>query len=388
MRRPKEHIKMKSFSSIIPVLLGLAVTACSSDTSDANEDSTGGGAGSSGGGDAGSSGNGDAGTGGEEGSDSGLENISNIPVDEIDFEGLGGLSFTGDVVIDTSRGTIGGTTADESGFQYFTVDQEGGGPTLAVFVLTNMKIQASSVVQVVGALPLVLVVQQDMDIFGQLVVAVDNEDAAAGGFSCTPSGEGAGPGGGAATTGGGGSFCGIGGDGGGSPYGGPELVPLIAGSSGGSQGDRASGGAGGGAIQLVAGIQITIGMGATVSVGGGGAAYDDGWAGGGSGGAILLEAPSVTMAGTLAANGGAGNEGCRTGGCDDATNGLGSGRAAEGVEGAGSGSAADLVDGEPGDGGGGGAGRIRINSDPDQTTITGVISPSIETECFSQGTLG
>lgn len=381
---------MKSFSFLYP-LLGLAACACSSDTSDSNGNSSGSGAAAGSGGSGGGDTGGDGGSGGTEAS-TGLETISNVPVEDIDYNGVPGITFHGNTSINTSTGIVDGMDADEGGFQYFALDQADGGPRVGVFVFRNVVIDASAVIEVVGAIPLVLVARDNIDIYGQIVAAVDNDDAAGGGFSCTPSGEGGGPGGGSATTGGGGSFCGVGADRGGSQYGNAELVPLMGGSSGGCQGSDDAGGAGGGAIQLVAGVQITVGVGAAVSVGGGGGAYaaGDDRSGGGSGGAILLEAPKVTMAGTLAANGGAGNDGCGGlhGDCDNATNGLSSARPAEGREGAGNGSAADTIDGEAGLGGGGGAGRIRINSDPEQTTISGVISPSVSTECFSQGALG
>ena len=384
---------MKSFSLLIP-LLSLAVAACSSGSSNTNDDESGSGgaAGSGGGGDAGSAGEGqagsggggDAGAGGGDG-EGGLDNLSNVPADAIDYEGLSGITFSGGS-IDTSSGRVNGYRAEDLGFQYFKVDQAGGGPRLGVFVFENVEIPASAVVRVDGEHPLVLVARDRIDISGHLLAAVNGTTAAAGGFSCTASGEGGGPGGGFATTGGGGSFCGVGAERSGTPYGTAELVPLIGGSSGGSARGSDDGGAGGGAIQLVAGVQINVGIGGTVSVGGGGVSHFA-RAGGGSGGAILLEAPSVTMAGTLAANGGAG-KGDING--DEARNGLPNARPAEGSEGGGNGSAADTVDGgdgEDGLGGGGGAGRIRINSDPDQTTITGVISPSLSTECFSQGVL-
>lgn len=74
-------------------------------------------------------------------------------------------------------------------------------------------------------------------------------------------------------------------------------------------------GAGGGAVQLSSLVSIKVRTGAGIHVGGGGGngACDfnngDGGGGGGSGGMIFLEAPTVQVAGILAANGGGGGSG-------------------------------------------------------------------------------
>jgi hypothetical protein len=101
-------------------------------------------------------------------------------------------------------------------------------------------------------------------------------------------------------------------------YGDVTLVPLYGGSKGQTGGyDDGSlafgGGGGGGALQISAGKRIEV-LGAIYAGGGGGRAGYGSWAssgasGGGSGGAILLEAPSIMMTGTLNANGGGGGGG-------------------------------------------------------------------------------
>jgi hypothetical protein len=234
--------------------------------------------------------------------------------------------------------------------------------------------------------------------------------------------QGAGPGGGGGGPGtdkkggGGGSFCGIGGqggveNGGGTPYpkssayGTADLVPLVGGSAGGiSFGGGLDNGAGGGAIQLSAGTSIEVKAGgfiATPGAGGGqgGLATGQEGGGGGSGGAILLEAPSVTIAGSLTANGGGGGG---AGGGDlvgdpghdnDAT--PAAGGMAGGGPGGGPGGAGSAVDGvsatsnasTTAPGGGGGAGRIRINTTSGAASISGLLSPSVPSTCVTQGQL-
>jgi hypothetical protein len=217
--------------------------------------------------------------------------------------------------------------------------------------------------------------------------------------------------------GGGGSFCGVGGAGGnatsangapGPTYGNATLIPLTLGGEGGGQSATTdSGGAGGGAIQLVAGTSITLAASSVLSAAGGG-----GWGssssgnGGGSGGALLLEAPTVTVQGTIAANGGGGGaggslltgegtsaligtDGTHTttgaaGGIGGETGGTGSGTS--GTGGAGSGIAVDGGNGGA-SGGGGGAGFIRINTRSGTATTTGATFSPSTSSCSTQGTI-
>lgn len=97
--------------------------------------------------------------------------------------------------------------------------------------------------------------------------------------------------------------------------------PLVGGCVGGSQqnvngtGFVGFGGGGGGAIQVVSATEIELSDSGLIDVGGGGGAST---AGGGSGGTVVLEAPTVSIVGSLAgvaANGGAGG-GCGQPGFD------------------------------------------------------------------------
>jgi hypothetical protein len=100
---------------------------------------------------------------------------------------------------------------------------------------------------------------------------------------------------------------------GGSSYGSDLLRPIVGGSGGGgASGSLGStygggGGGGGGAILIASNTSITVNTNATIRADGGasgtgGNLYTNG--GGGSGGAIRLIAPTITMLGTLSAQGG------------------------------------------------------------------------------------
>lgn len=329
------------------------------------------------------------------------------------FTNMGVVDFTGtgDVVITsqsaelaTATGTISGATSADTAYRFMEVEQGGGAPRLAVFVARSFRIEPSALLRIDGPNPVALVALNDIQIFGTLSGSGQGDKATAGGSACTTTGKGGGAGGGGPRNsysgGGGGSFCGLGGTGnaaagipggvGGPAYGTPTLVPLLGGSSGGGEATFAGGGAGGGAIQLAAGRSVIVGIAGIVEVGGGGG--DGNGCGGGSGGAILLEAPTVTMAGILAANGGSGA--ANTGG-PYGQDGQPGWTPATGVPTAGVGSGASMINGGPGSitgtsvnssgSGGGGAGRIRINSR--EGAVSGIISPDATTTCFSQGTI-
>jgi hypothetical protein len=266
--------------------------------------------------------------------------------------------------------------------------------TLAdLYVLKSWTVDATSAITISGDRPAIVLVLTTVDIQGTASVT-------AGGFQ---SGSAPGPGVGPNTdnTGSGGSYCGVGGAGAlmgglsstGTTYGTSTLTPLVGGSAG---GENCGLGAGGGAVQIVAGVSISVRQSGSISAPGGG-----GCSGGGSGGAILLEAPSVQIAGSVAANGGSGGA---------ASNGVAGTAGSTGAPGAsggagtamgGSGSAGSTINGGPGTyasgsggGGGGGAGRIRINTMTGSAAITGTVSPqwgaqdSGATVCATQGTLG
>lgn len=293
--------------------------------------------------------------------------------------------------------------------------EQSDGSKVTVFAGRNIRIEADTEVQIRGDRPLVLVALGSITIAGKLTAldAIAKYQGQAGGASEPEErrANGLGAGGGEASAGeaagaGGASFCGLGGRGGadtdpvlapggpGAAYGSSELIPLVAGSSGGKNGNHS--GAGGGAVQLVAADRIEITTSGAINMGGRGGGWFGG--GGGSGGAILLEGEAVTIAGTLGANGGGGGGGSSAGGEDGADGEASSAAAAGGGGGAGgtpggAGSAGDTVngadstetDGQAG-GGGGGAGRIRINAEA-APAITGTLSPSAATACVTVGTI-
>ncbi len=349
---------------------------------------------------------------------------SNLPAD-FAFTAAGDVAFNGDqcgprAEIDTDQAVI---QCFEPGvfnpkFQYAIKKdvRQSDGSEIAVLVARNIRLEPNNELQIRGSRPLVLVALDKMVIAGR-VTAFDPvlKYAAHAGGASEPSGSrvaglGAGggkPGAGDAAGAGGGSYCGIGGKGGddtspalaggegGPKYGTPEIVPLRGGSSGGRNGNHA--GAGGGAIQLVAGTSVEITSEGSVNMGGsGGGWYGNG---GGSGGAILVESTSINVAGTLAANGGGGGGGASAGGEDGASATANATPAAGGAGGAsggagGAGSAGNEINGAPGGstsgqagGGGGGAGWIRLNTSSGAATVTGVVSPGLTTACATQGTV-
>jgi len=340
----------------------------------------------------------------------------------------------------------GGTLFDATGHAVLesrlTVPQDDGS-MLAVLSIDALVIDAGAMVQVIGAKPLMIVSWSTIAVGGALDASshsgvtdeashtVQTVQAGAGAnASCTAdlgsdggraanAGLGSGGGGGGARQGAGGAASAGGktdvpGGAGGSPV--PALV-LRGGCRGGfsgAAGERISpplqqslqspGGAGGGAIRIVARDAISI-TGSIRANGAGGAGAPTrsacGGGGGGSGGAIELEAPLVAIDGALVANGGGGGGGGNKdeAGHDgaDGTSDLvaapggavaGSGCGAAG--GAGSVSAqlagstatepdacGSGVDGGGGGGGGGGAGFIVVTSPQITTAPTATISPPL-----------
>jgi hypothetical protein len=298
-----------------------------------------------------------------------------------------------------------------------------------------------------GGIPLAIVSLGDMTISGTINASNTQPSGGPGrgpGGTGTPGKPG--------TAAGGGSYCGRGGQGGqdeaagvqpGPPtatYGSADLSPLLPGSSGGT---GAFGAAGGGAIELVAGGAFTMDEGSAIFANGGAAtpATKTGQDadGGGSGGAILIEAVTVSIAGSLSVNGGDGGHGIgnaqETSGPDAGTNptapapaddamaadaaqgdGMVSPSAidaavqgtssmpnmtqAVGFPGGGVGSSGTTVDGSAGGsaaaggasgGGGGGAGRIRIDAMSGSPTLAGAtLSPALGSDptagCTTVGT--
>lgn len=142
-----------------------------------------------------------------------------------------------------------------------------------------------------------------------------------------------------------------------------------------------AGGAGGGAVYLIARGGIVIGASINASgAGGGGALADGGGGGGGSGGMIGLDAPTISVAAPVFANGGgggegggmlAGNNGGTPGGATQPAPG-GNGGAPNGGDGGAGSAGANKAGGRGGDntatagggGGGGGAGIILVFPGP------------------------
>lgn len=294
----------------------------------------------------------------------------------------------------------------------FSVVEQSDGSEVAVFAGKNIVADAQVRIEVIGQRPLVLLSPGNVDLRGPIQAIHDSiyeAEGNAGGFSSpiAAATKGNGPGGGGpggtGSGAGGGSYCGKGGLGGGTPagavgasgvvYGTPEVVPLYGGSSGGS-GITKDAGAGGGAIQVVAGGTLTVSATGSIHVGGAGGNW--GASGAGSGGSILLEGNEVNVAGFLAANGGGGGGQGASGavganaspdqnlapGGPGTTTGTDTGKGGDG-------SALDNADGGPGGttggGGGGGAGRIRINSASGSADISGTLSPSFATDCATEG---
>jgi hypothetical protein len=311
------------------------------------------------------------------------------------------------VAIDVDDGTIALCPALALGTHYlFSTIAQSDGSRAGLLVSRSVRIEAGMIVSVTGKLPLVVAAMDELTIDGTLRAAPHDEVGLAGGSSgrSDSRGDGFGPGAGTAAGpggGGGGSYCGHGGKGGsgngaGPAYGSPRIVPLVGGSGGGNGGVWYSG-AGGGAIQLIAGRRLAIGAAGVVHVGGGGGDLEGG--GAGSGGALLLEAPSILVAGVLAANGGGGGSGGQFGADATADDRPAQGGAAvhlntgEGGDGA-AGAQIQGGDGRPNPtfangeftgGGGGGAGYIRINGR--SVLLPGILSPALGSTCTTRGLL-
>ena len=338
-------------------------------------------------------------------SETGEASLPFVPTNLVDLS-LAGI--TGDLVFDRdSRGMLNfnpgeASASPDSAYTYQEVVQSDGS-RLAVFAARNVRIEAGVWVRVHGTMPVALVALETMVIAGTLDAGADGGRSYAGGFEgpaiTDTSSDGNGPGGGFAGagehSGGGGSHCGTGGtDGngegvGGRTYGNDILSPLIGGSSGGG----VFAGAGGGAVELVAGESVHIvALGAVTTGGGGGD-----WGGAGSGGAVLIEAPEVIVDGVVAANGGGGGSIGQVGENAKESDSPAAGASNDSYPGdeGGNGSAGAAIDG--GDGrcsaipchipgtGGGGAGWIRVNTASGDAVVSGVLSPSADTECATFG---
>ncbi len=287
-----------------------------------------------------------------------------------------------------------------------------GDPALCVFAFTDITIDSSSQLFLVGSNPVVLISTGSIMIAGGVdassYLASTNAGAGAGAGCATAGGPGGADNGGAGG-GAGGSFQGTGGPGGpgaasgeaGTNSPGDQLMYIRGGCYGGKGGDAAPSGTGGfagkpgGAVYLIAANDITI-SGVILADGGGGQAAsgsDAGGGGGGSGGLVGLAAKTITIVGgarleALGAGGGGGESGLGgsppSAGRDGAVTGTGGaggtgsppggagGDGAQGLNLDGIGGAGQGVSG--GGGGGGAAGYVFITA-ASSPVILGIVYP-------------
>ena len=339
---------------------------------------------------------------------------SNVPLTTF-AEGAGDVTVTNTCTADTDALTLDCVgPGSDGGLPYvFVKAMQSDGTSVAVLAVNSLSIAPTGALGLRGSSPIIVWARTTVDIQGSFTADPDFHPTNGGGFVAAASGAGGGPGGGGAGTsnprvgGSGGGYCGVGGAGanssivtldagspiaGGHAYGNASIVPLIAGSAGGGVMGEGGGGEGGGAIEITAGTSIIARAGGAISVPGYGGTGNGG--AGGSGGAILLEAPSVTIDGNLAANGGGGAVFAGGGGAQDgqpnATPAMGEDtRSAVGSAGAQINGADGAATTMATSSGGGGAGRIRINTATGAATIgtSAVVSPALTTTCATQGTL-
>jgi hypothetical protein len=326
--------------------------------------------------------------------------------------------LSGTVTINTTTGTV--IPAVPAGVIVSMIPQEGGGLSLLVIQAQRIEVLAGANVRITGMRGVVFVAKQDLIVHGTLDASAQRTTPGPGGYSSS-NGPGAGPdatgASGNETGGAGASFGTRGGNGGNCtaiPQNGPAsagiqgsstLISLEGGSGGGNAlasavGPCGNGGAGGGAIQLSA---PTVEIAGRVAANGGGgdggrkcsnSQYIDAssGSGGGTGGSIYIQAQSLTGTGWLVANGGGGGGGgcvsCNPGtgapgqdGHDDATAAPGgtSPQTPNSFGGAGATAAGGQsgFSGSNAGGGGGGAGRIFL-AIPDTTSVALSASPPAE----------
>ena len=288
-----------------------------------------------------------------------------------------------------------------------TITQSGMSPA-TLYVVKTLTVASGQILTLNGPNPVIIASLGDVDIQGSVNVNGFYGSYSPGAGGWPPAGmnangpQGPGAGGNAQsatypTSGaGGGSYCGTGGKGGGtgliapggSTYGNAQNVPLLAGSAGGYAVSTTFGSFSGGAVQISSATSIIVRGVGFINAGGAGA-----MGGGASGGAILLEAPTVTIQGTLAANGGAGGSYSAGVGAPATPSNV----AAVGTGNGGAGTAGATINGAVGmpsdagsvsanGGGGGGAGYIRINVGSGGAILDGgTISPDLTTTCATEG---
>jgi hypothetical protein len=245
------------------------------------------------------------------------------------------LMLTGTVTIDTSAPSI--SVVLPAGDSLDVRPQLGGGPDLAVLHVDALTVASGANVIITGSRPFVIVAGGDVVVDGTLDAGSHGATPGPGGAG-TGSGSGAGAAGvhgtNASDTGGAGAGYGEAGANGGTmtgcvvmtasggaAFGDAAITQLVGGSGGGLSSGTAClpldvGGGGGGALQISSATQIVIGATGQINAGGGGGTGGtdcnsgtgdvNSAAGGGSGGAIVLQAPAISNAGVIAANGGGG----------------------------------------------------------------------------------
>jgi len=310
-----------------------------------------------------------------------------------------------DVSLPTTFDTVTGTV---TGTQLNCVTPMSGGTGYCVVAADTINIGAP--LRAIGMKPLVLVAATSisMPLSGSIDVASHRQPAesiGAGADPATGCNAGNPPGNANNTSGGGagGTFTGAGGNGGGGGNVGGAGGQRGAGSGpvvvirGGCPGQDGAGngkgahGHGGGAVFLIAGNTITVG--GTINAGGEGGAgatvTADGGGGGGAGGMIGFDATTITVTGTLIANGGGGGEGssmqngnngndtnlttAAPGGANGSAPG---GNGGDGSSGAAGGPGVIGQDGGNGGGGGGGGGGAGLIKAPATASLGTNVSPA------------
>jgi hypothetical protein len=238
------------------------------------------------------------------------------------------LNIAGTYVLNTTTAELlDPNSAPVVGFATHDLDPNGS-PSLLLSV-GAFRVDENSILRVKGDRGLVIASWSVAIVAGAIDVASSKEEPGAGAVSAPCTGlaggdgvtgsrpPGSGGGGGAFQTRGGGGGGGdngtnIGGGGGGG-LSSLDLPPILQGGCpGGNGGGEAAGGLGGGAVEIAAANSIAVG-GEIYAGGAGGepgnATLPGGGGGGGSGGWIGLDAPTVSVGGSLAANGGGGGGG-------------------------------------------------------------------------------
>jgi hypothetical protein len=250
--------------------------------------------------------------------------------DTCSLTATGDLTLSGSDTYDASTGMLTENGVTTVLTHVVVAAQEGN---VDAIVVHDFHMTSGAQLRVTGMLPLAIVATGSATLDGAALI--DLTAGGAGTRASCPGGAVAGEDNGVgAAGGGGGGFGAAGGTGGdgnsdGTPStggtGGMAAMTTPTGPLGGCPGARGGtgsdpggdGGFGGGAIYIVAQVQITLAPGAGINAGGGGGRggrqsfgnYGDaGGGGGGSGGMIFLESAHIDNGGFLAANGGSGGE--------------------------------------------------------------------------------